>query len=184
MPVENLSVKINLLLVVDADLMRSNCPRPSRNPKKPLPLSAGAWFLVGSAAANIQESSEAAVVSLRLPSQGQITMRTISASGNYGGACLLYNRNPATSEVATPDAMELSYVTLAGAVQPDPDAEDGLPPIYVAETFTMRDLKLAGLLGLKLVLPIALYQLSRNGQNQILYGYFALQLHLLPVIPK
>ena len=171
---ETFSKDCHGLLVVDTDDITANYPEPSQDPRLPTKLDETAWFWLYSKQNSVQASSKGSKL-IRIAHHGTLSVWAISVDGNSSNAVLLYGFTQSHAGKVVIQAMpHLSM--LSGAAQPDPDQMNGLPALQCQQSFN-NWVKMMNKVG-KSILPInvAVYTLSDDGETQVLYGYFYLEI--------
>ena len=164
------NLQINVLVVIDTDYVKDHYPNPSKDPARPTGIDHNSQFMictdprggiVNQGTADLQFSAQPGDI---------VSFTGTSVYANSDDAVIVYGIEYWKGDhVFNPFVPHL--VRRNAAVQPDPNTNNGLPPLQVVQNFSSYDSKVKQSGTENFYVYFALYVLE-GGQSQQLYGYF------------
>jgi hypothetical protein len=164
-------VSINILAVIDTDAITDVYESNKHDKKHPQKVDLDTERMICSGSRGVVSGQGTADISFNARHGDLIYFRGMSTSNNSNNAIIIYNIEwvegdsifkPFTSEVKS----------IEGAVVPDADTQNGLPPLHEPMSFSTFESKVSKHGTAVLAIQFGLYQLDDNGEKQKLYGYF------------
>ncbi len=164
-------VEINVLAVIDTEYVKKNYPNPSQDASNPTGIDHASEYLLVTGARGDVSGQGTADLSFRANVGDLVAFTGTSIYANSDDAVIVYGITYQTGDrVFNQFVSNLEVRT--GAVMPNPDVNNGIPPLNQEITFSnySSTVKQAG--SEHFIVSFALYTLDSSGENQTLYGYY------------
>lgn len=164
--------QIDILVVIDTEYIKSKYPK-QENPQKesPVGIDHNSQFMICYSPRGIVSGQGTADLSFRANVGDNVSFRGTSIQQNSDDAVIIYGIEYWKGDRVF-NTFTTNIVTRNQAVQPNPDEQDGIPPLKVPQNFTSYDSKIRKGGTENFYVRIALYTMADDGQTQNLYGYF------------
>lgn len=163
---------INLLAIFDTASIKAAYLDPSQDPGNPTPIDQeGQFLLCGSASGTIQGQGTGNLT-FQAAIGDYVNIAGTSIYNNSDDAVIIYGVAYAEGQQVF-NAFAPMLLPRSGAVMPDPDTADGIPPLQGSRTFSslLSRVKSHGTEDVQL--SFGLYALADDGETQELFGYYS-----------
>lgn len=162
---------ISVLVVIDTEYVKSKYPNPSKDPSKPTGIDHNSQFMICSDPRGIVSGQGTADLNFKALPGDTVSFTGTSIYDNSDDAVIVYNilywKGDQVFNQFVPN-----LVVRNGAVQPDPNTENGLPALHVKANFSSLDSKVRNNGKESFYVQFALYTLGSDGNTQNLQGYY------------
>jgi hypothetical protein len=162
---------INVLVVIDTDYVKSHYPNPSKDLNNPTGIDHNSQFMICTDPRGAVTGQGTADLSFPANVGDFVSFRGTSIYQNSDDAVIVYGIKYWKGDQVF-NTFVTNMVTLTGAVQPDPNQLNGLPPKNVTQSFVSLDSKVARAGTENFYVQFGLYTLDGTGEKQTLFGYF------------
>lgn len=162
--------QIRFLLVVDTDSIVARYPKASQDPNNPTSVDHQGQYLICHSPWGIFSGQATEEMKISVPLDTNVGFFATSIDNNSDGAVILYDIQHHGNISAGNFAPSL--ILRAGAVRPDPNSENGVPPIRQPTTFSNFSSQVKRFGPQRVHICFAVYTLDDGGETQNLYGYF------------
>lgn len=165
------SQAINVLVVIDTEYVKKMYPNPSQNQNSPTGIDHNSQFMICTGSRGIISGQGTADLNFKANPGDTVAFTGVSIYDNSDDAVIVYNiqywKGDQVFNQFVPD-----LVTRTGAVQPNPETSNGLPPVLAKVNFSSFDSKVRNGGTENFYVVFALYSLSADGETQQLFGYY------------
>lgn len=169
------AVMIDILTVIDTDRVISYCEKnhiiPSQKQDSPTPIDHSHEFMICTGAREIVSGQGTGDLHFRANPGDQVAFRGTSIYANSDDAVILYDIVKFKGDDVF-NKFVVNKVKRNGAVMPDPNTPNGVPPLHAAITFNSYSSQVSESGDEWFKVRFGLYRLDDKGQTQNLYGYF------------
>ena len=165
------SEDINVLIVIDTDYVKEHYTTPSQDPDNPTGIAHTGEYMIAADPRGIISGQGTADLNFKANVGDNVSFRGTSIYQNSDDAVIIYDIVKYSGEEVF-NTFTVNQVTRTGAVQPDPDTANGIPPLQTTQNFLSLDSKVKSAGTENFKVRFGLYTLDDNGEDQTLYGYF------------
>lgn len=169
------AVSIDILVVINTDYVIDYCEKnnitPSKNPDNPTGIDHSNEFMICTGARKIISGQGTGDLYFQANPGDTVSFRAVSVYANSDDAVILYGIRKFDGENVF-NTFVVNKVTRNGAVIPDPQTPNGIPPLQQKISFNSYTATVSNSGDEGFKVQFGLYRLDDNGQNQVLYGYF------------
>jgi hypothetical protein len=171
------AVIIDILTVIDTDRVIAYCEKnhitPSTKMDQPTGIDHSHEFMICTGAREIVSGQGTGDLHFRANPGDVIHFRGTSIYANSDDAVILYDIIKFKGDdVFYPNKFNVTKVKRNGAVMPDPNTPNGVPPLHAAMSFNSYSATVSESGDEWFKVRFGLYRLDDKGQTQNLYGYF------------
>jgi hypothetical protein len=171
MEVMTSKASINILAVIDTDAITAIYDSNKHDRKTPQKVDLDTEQLICSGSRGIVNGQGTKDLSFKARHGDYISFRGISTTNNANDAIIIYNIQWVEGDtIFKPFTADME--SISGAVEPNNNTPNGLPPVHEAMSFSSFDSRVRKHGTASLAIQFGLYQLDDNGEKQQLYGYF------------
>jgi hypothetical protein len=169
------AVSVDILVVINTDYVIDYCEKnsiqPSQDPNNPTGIDHSNEFMICTGARKILSGQGTGDLYFQANPGDSVSFRATSVYANSDDAVILYGIKKFDGDNVF-NTFVVNQVTRNGAVVPNPQTANGIPPLQMKLNFNSytSTVSNSGDEGFKV--QFGLYRLDDNGQNQVLYGYF------------
>lgn len=169
------AVSIDILVVINTDYVIDYCEQhniqPSQDPNNPTPIDHSNEFMICTGARNIISGQGTGDLYFQANPGDYVSFRGTSAYANSDDAVILYGIQKFEGDNVF-NTFVVNKVTRNGAVVPNPQTPNGIPPLQTQLSFNSYTSTVSSSGNEGFQVQFGLYRLDASGQNQVLYGYF------------
>ncbi|WP_316636396.1 inclusion body family protein [uncultured Flavobacterium sp.] len=162
--------QIDILVVIDTEYIKKNFSKNS-NPNDPREINHNSQYMICYSPRGIVSGQGTADLSFRANAGDYVSFRGTSIQQNSDDSVILYGVRYWSGDRVFYNCTT-DIVTRKRAVQPNPDKQDGIPPVLTVQNFTSCNSKMARGGTENFCVYIAVYTVTADGQGQELYGYY------------
>ncbi|KIX21499.1 DNA-directed RNA polymerase subunit beta [Flavobacterium sp. 316] len=164
------SAQIDVLVVIDTEYIKNNFPK-NTDPKKAQGINHNSQYMICYSPRGIVSGQGTADLSFKANVGDNVSFRGTSIQQNSDDSVILYGIEYWKGDKVF-NTFTTNIVTRNRAVQPNPEQQNGIPPVLTTQNFTSYDSKIARGGTENFYVYIAVYTLASDGQTQELYGYY------------
>lgn len=165
------SQQINVLVVIDTEYVKTNYSNPSKDPSHPTGINHSSQFMIVTGSRGIVSGQGTADLNFRANPGDYVAFTGTSIYDNSDDAVIIYGIQYWKGDQVFNQFVP-NMVTRTGAVQPNPETQNGLPAVSGKINFSSYDSKIRNQGTENFYVVFALYNLAANGENQELFGYY------------
>lgn len=162
---------MNVLVVIDTEYIKTTYPNPSKDKNHPTGINHLSQFMIVTGSRGIISGQGTADLHFKANPGDDVSFTGTSIYANSEDAVIVYGIK-FWSGTQVFNQFVPNLVTRNRAVMPDPNTQDGLPPLQAQITFSGYEAKVARSGTENFYVYIALYTLADDGNTQNLFGYF------------
>lgn len=165
------SEDINILVVVDTDYILANYKSPSQDQNKPTGINHNSQYMICHDPRGVVSGQGTADLVFKANVGDNVSFTGTSIYANSDSAVIVYGIKYWKGDQVF-NTFVPNMVVRTGAVMPDPDTANGIPPLHQKISFSSYDSKVRQAGTENFYVYIAVYTLGSDGETQNLYGYF------------
>lgn len=165
------SANIDILIVIDTAYVKQNYPNPSQDSSDPTAINRDSEYMIAADPSGIVSRQGTADLNFRGKVGDIVSFRGTSVDQNSADAVIIYNIVKYGGDQVFNTFMT-DQVTRSHALQPNPSALSGIPPLNVSQNFLSLGSQVASSGTEQFQVYFGLYTLNDDGETQSLYGYY------------
>jgi nematocidal protein AidA len=169
------AVSVDILVVINTDYIIGYCEQhnisPSQDPNNPTGVDHSNEFMICTGARQIISGQGTGDLYFRANPGDSVSFRGTSIYANSDDAIILYGIKKFDGDNVF-NTFVVNKVTRNGAVIPDPQTANGIPPLHTQLSFNSYTATVSNSGDEGFKVQFGLYRLDDYGQKQELYGYF------------